>query len=110
MKKQLAFILIFFLAFSLQFKPAWSLSTAQCRYYVDGVCQSEGGYITNYTEETSPYLPEKTVTEVTGPSLNSFNLVIMIFQLIGIIVLFSLLIMIIQELIKPDKKKSRRRK
>jgi len=106
MKKKLVFVLILFLFFSTHLVSA----STKCRYYLDGVCQSEGEYITNYIEEISPSLPEKIVTEVNGPSLDSFNFVIMIFQLIGIIVLFALLIMIIQELIKPNKKRPRRRK
>lgn len=111
--KNLVFALIFLLFFILQFNLVYSLSTSQCRYYVNGVCQPEGGYLMNYTEENP--LSEEPLSEITtpyqstAPYQNPFNFIIMIFQLIGIIVLFTLLIMITQEIIKSRNKRAKKR-
>lgn len=107
MKKGIALILIFFLAFSLNFQLAKGLSTNQCRHYVDGVCQTQDMYPQSPEETTqNVYVPE-TTQETTTAEPPKF--VIAIFQLIGIAVLFALLMMLIQEMRKSGQKTKRRR-
>jgi hypothetical protein len=110
MKKSVIIGLTFFLFFIFQFTLANALSITRCHQYVDGACQDTGGYI-NYPQETTT-TTEKTPQEIVTPSTQypePFNFIIMIFQLIGIITLFTLLIIIFQELKKSPKKKSKRR-
>jgi hypothetical protein len=98
MKRSIVFILIFFLVFFIQLVSA----STRCRHYIDGVCQS-GGII----EEVVSSEEKLPVTYPTPqPELPKF--VILLFQSIGIIVLFALLIMMIQELIKSKKPKKRK--
>lgn len=97
MKQNIVFILIFFLVFSLQFKLVSSLSTGHCRYYINGICQTEGVY---YPEETVSQ--EEEIKKVNIPYS---NFVILVLQLVGIIVLFILLVVIIQSLTKSKRKK-----
>ncbi|MHA1865446.1 MAG: hypothetical protein ACTSWZ_02975 [Candidatus Heimdallarchaeaceae archaeon] len=106
MKKNIVFILIFFLVFFIQFKLANGLTT-RCRHYIDGVCQPPGGYL--YIEEVSIKEKVPTTTPIkTYPKFPSF--IVLIFQLIGIVVLFTLLIIMIQELLKSKGKKSKKGK
>lgn len=104
MKKYLSFALIFFLVFSLQFKLVNSLPPGECRYYVDGICADEGYSI----EEEVPLETSGTV-ETNVPSSEPVKLIILIFQLIGIVVLFVILIILIQEMIKSKSKKPKRK-
>lgn len=104
MKKYLVFVLIFFLVFSFQFKLVKSLPPGECRYYVDGICADEGYSI----EEEVPLETSGTV-ETNVPSPEPVNFINLIFQLIGIIVLFIILILLVEEIIKSKSKKHRRK-
>jgi hypothetical protein len=103
MKKNIVFILIFFLLFFIQFGLVSGLSV-RCRHYVDGVCQTEEGYSYSYSEEV--VTPE--VEEVAKPYTEPPKFVVLIFQLIGIVVLVSLLIIMVQEFIKSRSKKPKK--
>jgi len=90
MKKYLVFILMFFLAFSIQLRLVNSLSPYECRNYVDGVCADEG-YI---VEISTQIYPE--------------NFIALIFQLVGIVTLVTILIILLQEVFKSSKKSRKR--
>jgi preprotein translocase subunit SecG len=105
MKRLLAFVLIFFLVFSLNLRLVNSLTSRECRSYVDGVCQSDQGYILEIqTGEaaTTPITPSE--------SYQPPNFIVLIFQMIGIVTLFIILVIIVQEMLKTTKKKSKIRK
>jgi hypothetical protein len=104
MKKYLVFVLIFFLVFSFQFKLANSLSPGECRYYVDGICADEG-----YSIEGEVPLETSGTIETNVPSPEPAKFTTLIFQLIGIVVLFVVLIILVQEIIKSKSKKPRKK-
>jgi hypothetical protein len=125
MKNVTIFILIFFLFFSIYLKSA-KASATDCHVYIDGICQSGLNYDTtgypsgetgNQTtigetsNQTTSSESTEITTEPTGPiqvinriseSAGAFSitLISLAFQLFGIIVLFILLIVMIEEVIK----------
>ncbi len=101
MKKRVSLILIIFLVFFIQFRLANALTSNECRHYEDGVCQDLNfQYI-----EASTILPsEQEIPTVSQQGQVFPSFFILIFQLIGIVTLFSLLIILVQEFIKSSKK------
>lgn len=101
MEKSVCLILIIFLVFFIQFRLANALTASECRHYEDGVCQDLNFQYT----ETSTIMPSEPETQAVSQQGQVFpSFFILIFQLIGIVTLFSLLIIIVQEFIKSTKK------
>ncbi|OGI12689.1 hypothetical protein A3K64_03900 [Candidatus Micrarchaeota archaeon RBG_16_36_9] len=99
MKKNIVFILLFFLFFSLYFKLAGSDATF-CHIYVNGVCQTWINYDTTGQERQTSEAPTQ-ISNIFGDTSNfSITLVTLIFQLLGMIILFVLLVIMIEELAK----------
>lgn len=109
MKRELVFILIFFLVFFINFRLVNALTTGECRHYENGICQniisiqSPSG-----ASVEQPQQPEVPMQLQQTSQLPTF--MILIFQLIGIIVLFTLLFLVVQELVKSQNKKVRKKK
>jgi len=101
MKKSMTLILIIFLVFFMQFRLANALTASECRHYEDGVCQDLN---IQYTE-TSITSPSEELQTPASQQIQVFpSFFIFIFQLIGIVILSSLLIILIQKLSKSRKK------
>ena len=108
MEKYLIFILIFFLVFSLNLRLVSSLTSRECRSYIDGVCQSNQGYsLEIQTEETQP---GETTAVTPSESYQIPNFIVLIFQMIGIVTLVTVLVILVQEMLKSSKNKSKIRK
>jgi len=99
MRKCFVFNLIFFLSFFIQL--ASGLSIGQCRYYVNNICQTGGGYL---------YIPEEIIETVgeTRIIVEPPSLALLTFQFLGIIVLVVLLVIVAQELFKSLEKKPKK--
>lgn len=108
MNKKIVFVLIFFLAFITQLRTASALGTSQCRFFDLSTGECVHGKIFDYRDyevvEEIAKAPEETMREIIIPTTEFQTQVLTLaFQFFGIVILFILLMVMVEELIRGGK-------